>query len=177
MDTRQQAKQVICDIIAAGGGRLVGKVRLYKAFYASHLFYWEAHSGTLTNHPIVRMPRGPGIDDGDALIRELVESGSIRTDEGRNGPYREIVFQLVAEHTIRPHDPRFQAVERAVEWIAGKSAAELSEETHLYSRTWRDAQDGEELDIYMDLLDDEDFARIGQAVCEQEELIGAAFAA
>src|SRR5262245_40446624 len=33
----QDAKEVICQIIAAAGGRLEGKLRLYKAFYYAHL--------------------------------------------------------------------------------------------------------------------------------------------
>ena len=39
--TRQQAKDVICTIIAAGGGELHKKVALFKAFYYAHLFYWQ----------------------------------------------------------------------------------------------------------------------------------------
>jgi hypothetical protein len=37
-DERGQAKQLICDIVAAAGGKLVGKVRLHKVFYYSHVY-------------------------------------------------------------------------------------------------------------------------------------------
>ena len=57
------AKQVICAIVEAAGGKLEGQVRLYKAFYYAHLYCWEnAAEGVLTDYPIVRMPNGPGID-------------------------------------------------------------------------------------------------------------------
>ncbi len=64
---REQAKTLICDIIAAAGGKLVGKVRLHTAFYYAHLYYWQRGTGVLTSYPVVRLPFGPAIDDGPGL--------------------------------------------------------------------------------------------------------------
>src|SRR5580700_9796459 len=61
---RDRAKLVICAIIDAMGGAVNGKLRLYKAFYYSHIVYFQSGPGiVLTGYPIVKMPLGPGIDN------------------------------------------------------------------------------------------------------------------
>ncbi len=175
-DQRERAKDVVCDILAAAGGRIVGKVRLYKAFYAAHLIYWKTGAGTLTDYPIVRMPQGPGIDNGSALLSELADAGRIRLSTEPNGPYTEHVFELTQDWQLRQTDPRHQAVAQAVQWIDGRSAASLSEETHLYSRSWRDSADGDELDIYADLLDDDEDGQLRTMAVAERERIGGVFA-
>ncbi len=40
-----------------------------------------------------------------------------------------------------------------------KTATELSEITHEYSRSWNAARDGQTLNIYIDQIDDEEFSR------------------
>jgi hypothetical protein len=169
------AEIVICQIIAAAGGRLEGKLRLYKAFYYAHLFYWKRGRGVLTQHSIVRLPLGPGIDQSAAILRALQQDGLLRVTTRPLGPYQEQVYELAGRFEIDPNDPRYQAIEEAVEWVRGKSAVELSEETHVYSRSWRQAKDGEVLDIYADLLDDEELAQVKQEVTQAEALVNAAF--
>jgi hypothetical protein len=171
----QAAKDLICQIIAAAGGRLEGKLRLYKAFYYAHLFYWQRGAGVLTQQPIVRMPLGPGIHEAKSILEALQQEGKIRVSARYNGPYQESVYELTSRFEINPADPRYQAVEQAVEFVRDKTAVELSEETHLYSRSWRMAKDGEILDIYADLLSDDEESQIGRAVTEAETLINAAF--
>ena len=56
-DSREQAKDVLCQILVAAGGELKKKVALYKAFYFAHLYYWQTGEGTLTDYPIVHMPQ------------------------------------------------------------------------------------------------------------------------
>lgn len=171
----EAAKEVICEIIAASGGRLAGKVRLYKAFYFAHLYYWESGCGTLTDYPIVRLPQGPGIDGGDELLTELEREGRIEITEQSNGPYREQVFSISRSVELDPDDPRFRAIEEAVKWIEGKTGAELSAITHEYSRSWRQSTDGDVLDIYSDLLSDSEYQRVQQALVEAEDLVNGAF--
>jgi hypothetical protein len=171
----EAAKDVICQIIAVAGGRLDGRLRLYKAFYYAHLFFWKRGTGVLTTHPIVRMPLGSGIHEAKGILQELQEEGRIRITTRPNGPYEEHVYELASKFEINPEDPRHKAVEDAVEWIRNKSAVELSEETHVYSRSWRQAKDGEALDIYADLLDDEEYTQVGQEVAQAEALVNATF--
>jgi len=170
-----QVSDVICQIVAAAGGRLEGKLRLYKAFYFAHLFYWQRGQGVLTQHPIVRMPLGPGIDQGATIIQALQEDGTLNVSTRPVGPYREHVYELVKPFEINPADPRYQAIEEAVEWVRNKSAVELSEETHVWSRSWRQAQDGDVLDIYADLLEDDELGQVKQNVGQAEALVHGAF--
>ncbi|MBI3464034.1 MAG: hypothetical protein HY000_13395 [Planctomycetes bacterium] len=121
-DQREQAKQVICETLAAAGGKLVGKVRLHKAFYYAHLYYWQRGTGVLTSYPVVRLPFGPAIEDGPSLVAELVREGKLRVSQQPNGPYKETVFELAQPFQIDPNSPRFQASEEAVELVKSKSA-------------------------------------------------------
>jgi hypothetical protein len=171
----EEAKQVICQIIAAAGGRLEGKLRLFKAFYFAHLFYWQHGTGILTDHPIVRMPMGPGIDKSEALLGALQREGQIRVGTRANGPFREYVYELTTPVEIDPSNARYRAIEEAVEWVRDKSAGELSLETHLYSRSWRSGADGQVLDIYSDLLDDEEYESVRKGLVDAAGLIHDAF--
>jgi len=172
---REEAKQLICEIVAAAGGKLVGKVRLHKAFYYAHLYYWQRGAGVLTSHPVVRLPFGPAIDDGANMIAQLVQEGRLRVVQQPNGPYKETVFELAQPFQIDPNCPRYQAIEEAVELVKSKTAVELSEETHLFSRSWQDGEDGQELDIYVDLLDDFEYQQILETGQQSRELVHAVF--
>ena|SRR5438132_3692502 len=174
-DEKTTAKELICQILAAAGGRLEGRLRLYKAFYYAHLFYWQKGCGVLTEHAIVRMPWGPGIHEGKGILDTLQDEGRINITNRPIGPYREHVYELTGPFEINPKNQRYQAVEQAVEWVRNKSAIELSEETHVYSRSWREAKDGEVLDIYADLLDDEEYNQIREHVARTETLVNATF--
>ena len=85
-DESKKAKQIIKEIIRQAGGRLDGKTRLYKAFYLAHLFYFERSPGLLSDWPIVKMPNGPGIDDGDILIDSMVAAGEIALEHVAGRP-------------------------------------------------------------------------------------------
>jgi hypothetical protein len=174
-DQREQAKQVICEIVAAAGGKLVGKVRLHKAFYYAHLYYWQRGLGLLTSYPVVRLPFGPAIDNGPGLVAQLVREGKLRLSQQPIGPYKEAVFELAQPFQIDPTSPRYRAIEEAVELVRSKTAVELSEETHLYSRSWQESQNGEELDIYVDLLDDVEYQQIQDGGEQSRELVYGVF--
>lgn len=171
MAMANQAKQLIRDIVGVAGGELAGKVRLHKAFYMAHLFFWKEQEGLLTDYPIVRLPNGPGIDHGDDLIEELEQEGVLELGTRKVGPYSETVFRLVASIEIEPNNPRYDAIRKAVDWVKRKTATKLSEETHVWSRSWRNGVDGEELDIYLDLLTDERYEQIRRACSETDELM------
>ena len=53
------------------------------------------------------------------------------------GPYPEYVYALRQPFLVDLSDPRYRAVEKAVKWVEGKTATELSRETHDYSRSWQ----------------------------------------
>lgn len=155
--SRQEAKRVIALILDESGGEFFGMTKLYKAFYMAHLYYWEAHSGVLTKHPIVRMPHGPGIDRGPELLLEMCESGTIEVSNRPQGPFSESVYRLLVQSAAEGSAEERASIRRALDFISTKSAAALSAETHEFSRTWQQSADGEEMDIYLDLLTDQEY--------------------
>ena len=175
LSPREQAKQLICDIIGAAGGRLVGKVRLHKAFYYAHLYFWQRGSGVLTSYPVVRLPFGPGIDQEPSLVTELVRDGKLHVAWHPNGPFKEAVFELTEPFQIDPTSPRYRAIEDAVERVRDKTAAELSVETHVFSRSWQAGQNGDELDIYSDLLNDMEYQQVQDDAQQSRELVHGVF--
>lgn len=176
---RDDAKRVVVEIVRAAGRRMNGRVRLFKAFYAAHLFYWEKGLGTLTDHPIVHMPNGPGIDNGDAIIAELEEEGRLSVTERMVGPYKEDVFSLTptSVRSVSTLDSnQAAAIRDAVAWVKGKTASQLSAETHALSRSWNATCDGAEMNVYLDALSEAEFERIRKNVNRAEERVRAAFA-
>ncbi|HZT40591.1 MAG TPA: type II toxin-antitoxin system antitoxin SocA domain-containing protein [Chthonomonadaceae bacterium] len=174
-DDVSKAKELICILLAAAGGRLRLKTALNKAFYYAHLYYWKDEQKVLTDYPIVRMPNGPSIDNADQLLHELQAEAWITIDRETLGPYPEFTYTLKRKFEIDPDDPRHRAAQQAIKWIEGKDAAQLSEETHDYSRSWQQACDGQELNIYIDLLDDEEYRRMRRQLGVSEANVHAVF--
>src|SRR5262249_644234 len=91
-----RAKGVILEILRQAGGSL-GKTKLFKAFWIAHLYYSKMAPGYLTDWPIVRMRKGPGIEDGERLLVELIRSGDINRKYEPRGPFTEINCQLTKQ--------------------------------------------------------------------------------
>jgi hypothetical protein len=164
LDPRDEAKETICDLIAAAGGVFNGKVRLHKAFYYAHLFYWREGDGVLTAHPIVRAPQGPFIDEAERLIDELVGEGALAVGTAPVGPFQETVYHLQAGRDVDPASPRGRAIRQAVDFVVNRSAAELSDLTHEHSVSWQSTENGREMDIYLDVLPAETLAEMRREI-------------
>jgi hypothetical protein len=159
--SREAAKDVICELIAAAGGALRGKVRLNKAFYFAHLYYWRDAGDLLTDYPIVRLPLGPCIDDAHDLLGELVEARRLNVSTAPIGPYEEYVYRLAdGSCAVDAASPRGRAILEAVAFVENKSGAELSEITHEHSWSWLTTPNGDEMNIYIDLVDHSELAEI-----------------
>ncbi len=172
MPDRNRAKDIILEIVRLAGDNIRGKTRLFKAFYIAHLFYAKRAPGYLSDWPIVRMPHGPGIDSADQLIKELVGEGRLAVHTTDVGPYNEL--QYVATCKQAPPSLSLSAIDAirdAVDFVEGKTAAELSELTHEFSRSWKAGKDGDELNIYIDLVSDEDYAADRRAFQEMDAVI------
>lgn len=169
-----EAKAVICDLIAAAGGVFCGTVRLNKAFYFAHLYYWRDEADILTDYPIVRLPNGPCIDQYDLLLEELADEGRIAISTRPLGPYTETVYRLAEDRVIEGDGPRATAILRAVEFVESHSALELSDLTHEHSRSWQETPNGREMNIYADVLSDEQIwelkARAAQPTGEEQRV-------
>lgn len=155
-----EAKRIILGIIQKSGGSLEGRTRLYKAFYAAHLFYWQKHGLYLTTHPIVCMPNGPGIDGGHNILRRLRQEGIVRVSLRSAGPHMVDVYELVPGATVELEATEAEAIEEALKWIEGKSGTAISEESHAASVTWTEAAErgeyGKSLHIFLDSLSEEE---------------------
>lgn len=142
------------------------KVRLYKAFYKAHLKYFEDTGLVLSRYPIVRMPKGPGIDDGDALLNEMETHGLLKRSVGTPGKEREQVFELTSSLAVDPDGPEYRSILAATKWAQALRTDELSELTHQTSRSWKQGVDGQELDIYADHISDERVLRSRESARE-----------
>jgi len=160
MPDKDRAIRIIAEIIRQAGGELTGTARLYKAFYFAHLYYAESAPGYLSDWPIVKMPNGPGIESGSQLIAQMKDAGILSTDHVQVGPFQAMRFRLTGKEPIGDPLPgdAVQAIQQAVQLVQDKAAAELSEVIREFSRSWHLAKDGEELDIYIDLIPDDEYA-------------------
>jgi hypothetical protein len=159
---RTTAENVVLQILRAGDGEWSGKVKLHKAFYFAHLYYAAEHPGFLTDWPIAKLTHGPGIHNDEPLIRRLVEEGLLEVELVHEGPYPEYRYRLTEKGRGRaaemPEDARL-AVEKAAEFCKDRTAADLSRMTHDHSRSWNEGQPGDILNIYIDLIPDDEYQR------------------
>jgi hypothetical protein len=152
---RERPERVILEIIRQSGGQ-IGKAMLFKAFWLAHLFYSKKEPGYLTDWPIVRMPNGPGIHRADTLIDELIAGGHVEKVHEPKGPFTEITCRLT-DKTIENDLPPLAvaAVKEAVEFLKGHTTDSISELSHEFSRSWNSLPNGEELNIYSDMIPDD----------------------
>lgn len=164
-----KAKRVILEIIAAAGGEFSGKTRLYKAFWYAHLYFWEEEARQLTSYPIVHLPFGPGIDEGEVLLADLVRGGALHIDRIFNGPFPESRYRLSGTFPVNTDDPVHRVALKAVEYLMGRSATEISQCSHEESRAWQITDNGKPMDIYLDFLSDDEFQRVRNTSSEVDE--------
>jgi hypothetical protein len=157
---KNRALRIIAEIIRQAGGELTGTTRLYKAFYFAHLYYAESAPGYLSDWPIVKMPNGPGIDSGNQLIAEMKDAGVLSTDHVHVGPFQAMRFRLSGKEPLGDAlaPEAVDAIRRAVQLVQDKAAGELSELIRDFSRSWNLAKEGEELNTYIDLIPDDEYA-------------------
>lgn len=165
---QQAAKDLILKIISCAGPEgLIGRVRLFKAFYYSHLNYMRTTGHLLTRWPIIHMPYGPGIDNSELLTDELIDEKSIDVTLidgtkcyklGNNVTLS--LFNLKAE----------KAIDQAVRYVISKTAKFLSDKTHETSRSWKKTTNGEIQSIAVDTVTDEQYQAIEKALEPDKEI-------
>ena len=156
---KERAKRIITEILRHCP-QGIGKTKLFKAFWLAHLFYANEQPGFLSDWPVVRMPHGPGIDECGTLFGELTNEGRMKVGCSFNGPFTEISHQLNRQDYERLPEEAERAVKEAVDFILPRSATACSELSHEYSRSWNERANGEEMDIYSDLIPDTDYERL-----------------
>jgi uncharacterized phage-associated protein len=174
---RTDAKRVILEIIRLADGEFDGKTKLFKAFYFAHLEYFDKNPGILTDWPIARMPEGPGIHNSRQLFDDLKKDGSLLVENVHDGFYPEYRYRLTDKAKTLPSLPSdvTSAIQRVVDFVRDKKGAELSDYTHEHSRSWKQASDGEILDIYVDLIPDDEYEQRQKSISETEKVFEATF--
>jgi hypothetical protein len=170
---RELAKEIIVEIVRQAGGTLDLKTAIFKAFYHAHVRFADTQPGYLSMWPIVRMPNGPGIHRFDRLVLQLVAEKRLAITTFECGHHRAYRFTLGEKVPCSADLPEgaFEAIAYGVGQVIGKTASQISHESHLMSRAWRDANDGDELNVYLDSLNEADYtecttraAEIGKAI-------------
>ena len=59
--------------------------------------------------------------------------------------------------------------------MKGKSSKQVSDDTQRESRSWKETKDGEELNIYLDLLSQEEYDRVQRRLNEGEDVVARIF--
>ncbi|CAG0989292.1 hypothetical protein PHYC_02198 [Phycisphaerales bacterium] len=124
------------------------------------------------------MPFGPGIDDGDSLIEELEGDGLIRV---KRPAFKKDswLFELLNPEVVKATPEERDSIRRALAWLAGRGAVEISNHTHRESRSWKRAhakgEKGKELDIYLDLVPDEKYTCMGEQIQRQDAILSKVF--
>lgn len=151
---KERAKRIILEILRHAGE--LGKTKLFKAFWLSHLYYCKAANGYLSDWPIVRMPNGPGIDRAEMLLSEMVRGEFLSLTHLPKGPFTEINCRLSGKPIEGDLGPSAaEAIRKAVADVKTCTAEEISELSHELSRSWKNTPNGSELDIYSDLIPDD----------------------
>lgn len=156
-NSREVAKAIILEIVRQSGGEFQNKTNLYKAFWRAHLSYARRNLGYLSNWPIVRMPQGPGIDACDHLLADMLANDWLKIGERQVGNCTAMVLALGDSAPASTLNERqVAAVRDGVAAVKHKSARFVSDESHKDSRVWNEGKDGQALDIYLDLIPDEE---------------------
>jgi hypothetical protein len=173
---RTNARDVVLGLIRkAPKGIWKGKTKLFKAFYFAHLYYAKNYPGILTNWPIARMPEGPGIDNASKLFDALVQERYLKVERVEEGPYPEFCYRITEKgrKSLIPPKEAQEAIDLAASFTLPKTAAELSQITHEHSRSWNSGSNGQRLDIYIDLIPDDEFEKGKAEIAELADKLSA----
>jgi hypothetical protein len=108
-----------------------GKTKLYKTlFYADFGFYGQ-HGKAITDQPYENFPQGPVPINALGLLEEMEELGQIRWDIRSVDDYQEQrVVALRQPDLSEFSEPEIAQVDGVIERLWGKSATEVSRESH-----------------------------------------------
>lgn len=173
---KTRAKAILLAAIR-GTGCFEGRTKLHKVFYYAHLLYLHRHGRLLSSHPIIKMPEGPFIWHSRRLLGELVKEGLIREGKQRKGRREEHTFVIV-DNEAADRAIAAELSQEAVSVVAESSrkfrdwsGSGASNWSHNVSRAWHLEGKGDELDIYMDYWDQDDFESIERDLESDSETI------
>jgi hypothetical protein len=160
---KRLAKRVVLEILRQapdqkGKPQGLDRESLAAIFWAAHLYCAKGNPGYLTNWPLVRSRWGVEIRDGSALLAELVEEGLVRVEQVECGPFPVAIYCPTGkEDGAEMSGAAVEAIRRALNETASLLPSRCGWPP-LYSRTWRNTPEGEEMDIYLDLIPEDLYA-------------------
>jgi hypothetical protein len=149
---RDRAKVIVVELIRESGGVFRNRTNLFKAFWKAHVEYAKNHLAPLSEWPIVRMTYGPGIDRFHMLLGELMAEGMVEEEQVEFGDKTGFRFVLTGTPTETFSSDERAAIRAGVFFVSSKSAIQVRDESHLESRAWRSAKDGDRMDIFLDVI-------------------------
>jgi hypothetical protein len=138
---------------------VLGRDSLVWLFWLAHLYYARKNPGYLTAWPLIRKPWGAEVLELDAILKELIEDGLVRAEQVDCGPMPLMSYVCTGkplDFELRPQV--LDAVREAHSFFtADKAPGALWNQPFplSFSRAWRITPDGEELNIYLDLIPDD----------------------
>lgn len=154
---RERAKAIVVELIRESGGVFRNRTNLFKAFWKAHVEYAKSHLAPLSEWPIVRMTHGPGIDRFHLLLGELIAEGMVEEEEVEFGDKSGFRFVLTGTPSETFSSEERASIRAGVSFVSRKSAARVREESHLESRAWRSAKDGDRMDIFLDVIPEDGY--------------------
>jgi hypothetical protein len=155
----EAARGVILEILRQSlgqNGARPSRSQINHRFWLAHLYYARENRGFLTTWPILRASGGVEIWKVDGLLRDLVDDGLAEVEVIDVGPIPVCVYACTpAAAEGHLPDAAITAVSRAI--ADGKdvgSNSALGWPVTL-SRAWRETPEGEEMNIYIDLIPDD----------------------
>ncbi len=170
---RHLARQVILELLRRGpwevapsGTRGLTREAINHLFWLAHLYYAKNNPGYLTTWPIIRKPWGVQLREDIALLRDLTEDELIRTEQMEVGPFPVTLYCLNDKPGEAALSPKaVHAIQLATQLVLGPPQGftmpffcplPFSRAWPLFrSRAWQTTPDGEEMDIYLDLVPEE----------------------
>ena len=146
--------EILRQLTSGNSYPLVGRAELTQLFWLAHLYYARRGRGYLTAWPFIRTPNGFEIHKGVSLVEGLVRQGLAGVKEEEFGPLPRTLYFWTGK-ALAP-----DLAEQAVEAIR-QALAFFHANRNLpwgwyraHSRAWEKTPDGEEVDIYLDLIPD-----------------------
>jgi hypothetical protein len=173
-DEKQLAKEIVAEIVRQFGGVISERGPVDKAFYHAHLIYAEAEPGYLSNWPVVKLQHGAGIADLEALLAEMVRDGVLEPIAGGHRAFASSAAETDSQQApLEP--PAIKAISDAVRLVAAENTASFRTVPCVYSRSWREAEDGDELNFYCDDVPEQEYQERSAAMRKMVEAMYAAW--
>lgn len=167
LSQKERAKQIIAEIIRVAGGKLASKAELVRTYWRAHLIFAESQPGYLSFWPLSKTPAGPMIKNLDRLLGELVADETLQIDETTADGVTALRLKLAVDAAAGELPQEALA---AVETAVRHPGEPLDLSDYRTLRSWNEAADGEELNIYLDAIPQAEYA-------ERKERLGGLAAA